>query len=126
MSSSELTEQEHRLAAYGTVLAGLARDDSVIRRVGWVERTVPNDGEDIAAYLQQARDPALALWSGPVGSYIELIESAADVTQDHELFVSLQLPTPAVPALHRHRPNRPRQWLVAAVTSRNNSAEVVP
>lgn len=84
-------EQERRLAAYGTVLAGLARDDSVIRRVGWVERTVPNDGDDVAAYLQQARDPALALWSGPVGSYIELIESAADVTQDHELFVSLQL-----------------------------------
>jgi hypothetical protein len=84
-------EQERRLAAYGTVLAGLARDDSVIRRVGWVERTVPNDGDDVAAYLQQARDPALALWSGPVTSYIELIESAADVTQDHELFVSLQL-----------------------------------
>ena len=84
-------EQERRLAAYGTVLAGLARDDSVIRRVGWVERTVPNDGDDVAAYLQQARDPALALWSGPVSSYIELIESAADVTQEHELFVSLQL-----------------------------------
>ena len=84
-------EQERRLAAYGTVLAGLARDDSVIRRVGWVERTVPNDGDDVAAYLQQARDPLLGLGSGPVASYIELIESAADVTQDHELFVSLQL-----------------------------------
>jgi hypothetical protein len=84
-------EQERRLAAYGTVLAGLARDASVVRRVGWVERTVPNDGDDVAAYLQQARDPRLALGSGPVASYIELIESAADVTQDHELFVSLQL-----------------------------------
>jgi hypothetical protein len=84
-------EQERRLAAYGTVLAGLARDDSVVRRFGWVERTVPNDGDDIAAYLQQARDPSLALNSGPVASYIELIESAVDVTQDHELFVSLQL-----------------------------------
>jgi hypothetical protein len=84
-------EQERRLAAYGTLLAGLARDGSVIRRVGWVERTVPNDGDDVAAYLQQSRDAALALWSGPVTSYIELIESAADVTQDHELFVSLQL-----------------------------------
>jgi hypothetical protein len=84
-------EQERRLAAYGTLLAGLARDDSVILRVGWVERTVPNDGDDVAAYLQQARDPALGLGSGPVTSYIELIESAADVTQDHELFVSLQL-----------------------------------
>lgn len=84
-------EQERRLAAYGTLLAGLARDDSVIRRVGWVERTVPNDGDDIAAYLQQARDPGLPLVAGPVASYIELIESAVDVTQDHELFVSLQL-----------------------------------
>jgi hypothetical protein len=84
-------EQERRLAAYGTLLAGLARDDSPIRRVGWIERTVPSDGDDVAAYLQQARDPALPLSSGPVASYIELIESAADVTQDHELFVSLQL-----------------------------------
>jgi hypothetical protein len=84
-------EQERRLAAYGTVLAGLARDDSPVRRVGWIERTVPNDGDDVAAYLQQARDPALSLSYGPVASYIELIESAADVTQDHELFVSLQL-----------------------------------
>jgi hypothetical protein len=84
-------EQERRLAAYGTVLASLARDDSTIRRVAWIERTVPNDGDDVAAYLQQARDPALSLAAGPVASYIELIESAADVTQDHELFVSLQL-----------------------------------
>ena len=57
-------EQERRLAAYGTVLAGLARDDSVIRRVGWVERTVPNDGDDVAAYLQQARDPGLGVVVG--------------------------------------------------------------
>ena len=60
-------EQERRLAAYGTVLAGLARDDSVIRRVGWVERTVPNDGDDVAAYLQQARDPALGAVVGAGG-----------------------------------------------------------
>jgi hypothetical protein len=84
-------EQERRLAAYGTVLAGLARDDSCVRRVGWLERTVPNDGDDVAAYLQQARDPALALTSGPVASYIELIESAADVTQDHELTRALKV-----------------------------------
>ena len=84
-------EQERRLAAYGTVLAGLARDESLIRRVAWIERTVPNDGDDVAAYLQQARDASLSLSAGPVASYIELIESAADVTQDHELFVSLQL-----------------------------------
>lgn len=84
-------EQERRLAAWGTVLAGLARDNSPIRRIAWLERTVPNDGDELASYLQEARDEHLPLASSPVRSYIELLETATDVTQDHEIFVSLQI-----------------------------------
>lgn len=84
-------DQERRLAAWGTVLAELAREDSPIRRLAWVERTVPNDGDELNGYLQEARDRELALSSSPAQSYIELVESAADVTQDHEILLSLQL-----------------------------------
>ncbi|MDQ6915278.1 MAG: hypothetical protein M3155_05625 [Actinomycetota bacterium] len=84
-------EQERRLAGWGSVLAGLAREHSPIRRLQWVERTVPSDGDEVARYLQEERDATVPLASTSVASYIELVESAGAVTQDHELFLALQL-----------------------------------
>lgn len=84
-------EQERRLAGWGSVLAGLARENSPVRRLQWVERTVPSDGDEVARYLQEERDTTVPLASSSVASYIELVESAGAVTQDHELFVALQL-----------------------------------
>ena len=84
-------DQERRLAGWGAVLAGLARENSPVRRVQWIERTVPSDGDELARYLQSERDATVPLWGSPVASYIELVESAGAVTQDHELFVALQL-----------------------------------
>jgi hypothetical protein len=84
-------EQERRLAGWGAVLAGLARENSPVRRLQWVERTVPSDGDEVARYLQEERDTTVPLASSSVASYIELVESAGAVTQDHELFVALQL-----------------------------------
>jgi hypothetical protein len=84
-------EQERRLSGWGDVLAGLAREHSPIRRLQWLERTVPSDGDQIASYLQEERDTTVPLASSSVASYIELVESAGAVTQDHELFLALQL-----------------------------------
>jgi xanthosine utilization system XapX-like protein len=84
-------DQERRLAAWGFVLAGLARENSPVRRIQWIERTVPSDGDELARYLQSARDATVPLWGSPVASYIELVESAGAVTQEHELFLALQL-----------------------------------
>lgn len=84
-------EQERRLAGWGGVLAGLARENSPIGRLQWVERTVPSDGDELGRYLQQERDPSVPLASSGVASYIELVESAGAVTRDHELFVALQV-----------------------------------
>lgn len=85
------TEQERRLAGWGSVLAGLARENSPVRRLQWIERTVPSDGDQVARYLQEERDPAVPLATSSVASYIELVESAGSVTQDHELFVAVQI-----------------------------------
>lgn len=84
-------EQERKLDAWGSVLASLARDGSPIRRLQWIERTLPAQGDELAGYLQGERDRDVPLDSGLVASYIELVESAAPVTQEHEILLALQL-----------------------------------
>ncbi len=84
-------EQERKLDAWGSVLASLARDGSPVRRLQWIERTLPAAGDELASYLQAERDRAVPLDSGLVASYIELVESAAPVTQEHEILLALQV-----------------------------------
>lgn len=84
-------DQERRLARWGRVLAGLARNDSVVRRISVLERTVPSDGDELQRYLVEARDRSLPAADASVRSYEALLQSAGDVTQDHELFIALQV-----------------------------------
>jgi hypothetical protein len=84
-------EQERKLDAWGSVLASMARDGSPVRRLQWIERTLPAQGDELAGYLQAERDRAVPLESGLVASYIELVESAAPVTQEHEILLALQI-----------------------------------
>ncbi len=84
-------EQERALDAWGGVLAGCAREGSPLRRLQWIERTLPGQGDDLASYLQEKRDRTVPLDSNVVRSYIELVESAAPVTQEHEILIALQI-----------------------------------
>jgi len=84
-------EQNRRLTDYGGVLAAIGREGSPVRRVQWVERTIPSDGDSLAAYLQAERSEAVPLSTSSVRSYIELIEDAGDVTRDHEVLIALQV-----------------------------------
>lgn len=84
-------EQERALEGWGAVLASLARDGSPIRRLQWVERTLPGEGDQLASYLQAERDSTVPLDSNLVRSYIELVESAAPATQQHEILLALQI-----------------------------------
>ena len=102
-------EQERRLERWGRVLAGLARNESAIRRVGILERTVPSDGDDLQRYLVEARDRDLPLADPALRSYEALLDAAGHVTQDHELFVSLQL-------------DQRRAWARAGRLSRDRAA----
>lgn len=85
------SEQERKLDAWGSVLASMARDGSPVRRLQWIEQTLPARGDELAAYLQGERDRTVPLDSGLVNSYIELVESAAPVTQEHEVLLVLQI-----------------------------------
>ena len=84
-------EQERKLEAWGAVLASCARDGSPVRRLQWIERSLPADGDELASYLQGERDREVELESNLVRSYIELIESGAPATQEHEILLALQI-----------------------------------
>lgn len=82
-------EQERRLAGWGAVLAGLARDASPISRIQWIDRTVPDDGDALGRYLAEA---AVAPPQSPaVASYRKLIGRAGPVTQQHEVYLAVRV-----------------------------------
>lgn len=84
--------QERRLAQWGTVLAAAA--NAPIRRLQWIERTAPAQGDELARWLHGARDPALPARGVPVvESYLELISQSTQVTHDHEILLAVQLDT---------------------------------
>jgi len=82
--------QERRLARWGLVLAGAA--GTAVRRIGWIERTAPAQGDELARWLHAERDPAVPLRGTPmIESYLELIGTTAKVTQEHEILVAVQV-----------------------------------
>lgn len=94
--------QERRLERWGNALAGMAREGSPVSRVMWIERTVPSDGDELARYTHEARDPAVPLGAASMQSYLELLDGAGSAGQEHEVLVALQIkPTGARRAVKR-------------------------
>jgi hypothetical protein len=84
--------QERRLAQWGTVLSTAA--NAPVRRLQWIERTAPAQGDELARWLHTARDPSLPARDTPlVESYLELIGQSTQVTHDHEILIAIQLDT---------------------------------
>jgi hypothetical protein len=82
--------QERRLARWGLVLAGAA--GTSVRRLQWIERTAPAQGDELARWLQSARDPAAPpRGTAMIESYLELIDATTKVTQEHEILVAVQV-----------------------------------
>jgi hypothetical protein len=82
--------QERRLARWGLVLSGAA--GTPIRRIQWLERTAPAQGDELARWLHAERDPAVPLrGTAIVESYLELIGTTARVTQEHEILLAVQV-----------------------------------
>jgi hypothetical protein len=82
--------QEQRLARWGLVLSGAA--STAIRRIQWVERTAPAEGDELARWLHAERDPTIPLRGTPmIESYLELVGATARVTQQHEILIAVQV-----------------------------------
>jgi hypothetical protein len=87
--------QERRLARWGLVLSGAG--GTAIRRVQWIERTAPAQGDELVRWVHTERDPAIPLRGTPmIDSYLELISSAAQVAQEHEILLAIQVDTQRV------------------------------
>jgi hypothetical protein len=82
--------QERRLARWGLVLSGAA--GTSVRRLQWLERTAPAQGDELARWLAAERDPAVPPRGTPmVESYLELISTTARVSQDHEILLAVEI-----------------------------------
>jgi hypothetical protein len=82
--------QERRLARWGLVLSGAT--GSPIRRIQWIERTVPSQADELARWVHAERDPAVPLRGTPmIDSYLELIGTTARVSQEHEILLAVQV-----------------------------------
>jgi hypothetical protein len=82
--------QERRLARWGLVLSSAA--GTSVRRLQWVERTAPAQGDELARWLATERDPAVPLRGTPmIESYLELISSTTKVSHDHEILLAVEV-----------------------------------
>ncbi len=82
--------QERRLARWGLVLSGAG--GGPIRRLQWIERTAPAQGDELVRWVHSERDPAVPLRGAPmIDSYLELISSTARVSQEHEILLAIQV-----------------------------------
>ena len=87
----DAAEQERALDAWGSVLGSLSREGSPVRRVQWIEQTLPGQGDGLAAHFQSQRDRAVPMDSDLVRSYIELVETAAPQSTEHEVLIAIQI-----------------------------------
>ena len=86
---SSRADQETQLANWGSVLSRFAREGSIINRVQWIERAIPENSQLMHEYFDASStmDP-----SNPVAnSYMELIDSAVPVTTAHEVYLVIQI-----------------------------------
>ena len=81
--------QERRLAQWGIILSSAA--DTPIRRLQWIERTGPSQGDELARWLHDGRDPSIPQRAPILESYLELISNSTSVTQDHEVLLAVQV-----------------------------------
>jgi hypothetical protein len=85
----DASEKQRRLSNWAAILAGFAREGGVVRRLQWIERTVPDLGDEIGTYLKD--NISVPLDSLIARSYLEVVDDAGPVTQQHETYVALQV-----------------------------------
>jgi hypothetical protein len=91
----DASTQERNLAHWGAVLSACA--DTPVRRIQWLERTSPTEGDELARWLQTERDPDIPAFGTPlVDSYLELIGRSVQISQEHEVLVAVQIDTARV------------------------------
>jgi hypothetical protein len=92
------SDKDRLLRAWGDVLNGWCVDDESISRLQVLERTLPEDGDALAAYLDRAA--AVPEHSPALASYRRLLAGAQPLSQRHETFLVLAV-SQSAPAARR-------------------------
>jgi hypothetical protein len=89
----DAAEQERALDAWGDVLASTARDGSPVRRIQWIEQTLPEADDEMHAYFESHRDRDIPEDSDHHRSYVELLNGAASAPSStgHGSFFGVQI-----------------------------------
>ncbi|HET9052013.1 MAG TPA: SCO6880 family protein, partial [Candidatus Dormibacteraeota bacterium] len=94
--------KERLLEQWGRALAAAAREGSALTRVQWLERTVPDDSESVVDHLRAGC--AVGSASPFVRSYLEVVDAAGPQTQQHEVYLALEVSawraSPVIRQLH--------------------------
>jgi hypothetical protein len=82
-------EQDRRVGGWSSVLATLAQEGSLIRRVQWVAASFPDQGHGVRSYLSThtAADPASAC----VASYDALLDEIDADARTHDVVLAVQV-----------------------------------
>jgi hypothetical protein len=82
-------EQDRRVGGWSSVLATLAREGSLIRRVQWLAASFPDQGHGVRSYLSThtAADPASAC----VASYEALLDEIDTDARTHDVVLAVQV-----------------------------------
>lgn len=81
------TEKTRRLGSWAAIEASMARQGSPIARFAWLERTLPEIGDEMRTHFNTR-----ATASGDArDSYAELLDEAQPVTQQHETFLVIAI-----------------------------------
>jgi hypothetical protein len=83
-------DQDRRLESFGDLTDDLARAGSQVQRLVLLKRTAPRKTNELVRYVEQERKHPLD--SSPVRSLLQVIEQGAELAQEHELFVVVQMP----------------------------------
>ncbi len=86
----ESGDQQARVDAWGELLAGLTIGGGRLSRIQWLERTLPDSGDQLQRHWR-VRGHHDGSWAAQ--AYQEIIDAAGPVAQRHETFLSFQLRT---------------------------------
>ncbi|MGF7235920.1 MAG: SCO6880 family protein [Frankia sp.] len=84
----EAGDQQARVDAWGELLAGLTTGGGKLSRIQWLERTLPDSGDQLQRHWR-VRGHDDDSWAAE--AYQQVIDSAGPVAQRHETYLSFQL-----------------------------------
>jgi hypothetical protein len=84
-------DQDGRIAAWARVLSSLAREDSDVHRLQWIETCLPDDGSAVRRHVSE--HSVLDADSPAARSYRTLVDEAAPVTRRHQVLMAVSIRT---------------------------------